>query len=75
MNWKKKDTIGLNQKTVINMSVLVEKADLSLKYTAHYSDVKEQLFEDSSEILNAQRGKAFQDFVIQGIPTQKKRKL
>ena len=53
------------------MSVLVEKADLSLKYTAHYNDVKEQLFEDSSDILNAHRGKAFQDFVMQGIPTQK----
>ena len=53
------------------MSVLVDKADLSLKYTAHYSQVKEQLFEGSSEVLNAQRNKAFQNFVMQGIPTRK----
>jgi len=53
------------------MSVLVEKADLSLKYTAHYNNYKEQLFENSSDILNAQRSKAFQNFVMQGIPTQK----
>ena len=53
------------------MSVLVEKADLSLKYTAHYNEVKELLFENSSEVLNAQRNKAFQDFVLQGIPTRK----
>jgi Fe-S cluster assembly protein SufD len=53
------------------MSVLVDKADLSLKYTAHYSEVKEQLFEDSSDILNAKRKEAFQNFVMQGIPTRK----
>ena len=53
------------------MSVLVDKADLSLKYTAHYSQVKEELFEGSSEVLNAQRNKAFQNFVMQGIPTRK----
>jgi Fe-S cluster assembly protein SufD len=53
------------------MSVLVEKADLSLKYTAHYSQVKEQLFEGSPDIINAARNKAFQDFVMQGIPTRK----
>ncbi len=53
------------------MSVLVEKADLSLKYTGHYNDVKEILFQDSAEILNSQRSKAFQDFVMQGIPTRK----
>ncbi len=53
------------------MSVLVEKADLSLKYTAHYNEVKEQLIEGSSEVLNAPRNKAFQDFVLQGIPTRK----
>ena len=53
------------------MSVLVEKADLSLKYTAHYNEVKNLLFEDSSETLNAPRKKAFQDFVLQGIPTRK----
>ena len=57
------------------MSVIVEKTDLSLKYTAHYNEVKELLFNGSSEILNAQRNKAFQDFVAQGIPTQKNRKL
>jgi len=72
LSWKKKGTTGLNNhKTEINMSVLVEKADLSLKYTAHYNDVKEQLFEGSSEVLNAHRSKAFQDFVMQGIPTRK----
>ena len=53
------------------MSVLVEKADLSLKYTAHYNDVKKALFEGSSEVLNAHRNKAFQNFVMQGIPTRK----
>lgn len=53
------------------MSVLVEKADLSLKYIAHYSKVKELLFEGSSNILNIERKKAFQDFVMQGIPTSK----
>jgi len=53
------------------MSVLVENADLSLKYTAHYNDVKEQLLQDSPEVLNTPRKKALQDFVIQGIPTRK----
>lgn len=53
------------------MSVLVEKADLSLKYTAHYNEVKESLREDSADVLNAPRNKAFQDFVMQGIPTRK----
>jgi Fe-S cluster assembly protein SufD len=53
------------------MSVLVEKADLSLKYTALYNKFKDQLFEGSSEILNAHRNKAFQNFVLQGIPTRK----
>ncbi len=53
------------------MSVLVEKADLSLKYTAHYNDVKDLLFEGSSDVLNAARKKAFQDFVLQGIPSRK----
>jgi Fe-S cluster assembly protein SufD len=53
------------------MSVLVEKADLSLKYTGHYNDVKDLLTEGSSAILNSKRNKAFQDFVMQGIPTRK----
>ncbi|WP_340113516.1 Fe-S cluster assembly protein SufD [Maribellus mangrovi] len=53
------------------MSVIVDQADLSLKYTAHYTEVKNALFEGSSEVLNAQRKKAFQDFVKQGIPTRK----
>jgi Fe-S cluster assembly protein SufD len=53
------------------MSVLVEKADLSLKYTAHYNKAKKQLFEGSSDILNNHRNKAFQNFVMQGIPTKK----
>lgn len=53
------------------MSVLVDQADLSLKYTAHYNDVKDALFADSSDILNAHRNKAFQNFVLQGIPTRK----
>jgi Fe-S cluster assembly protein SufD len=50
---------------------LVEKADLSLKYTAHYNEVKESLRENSADVLNAPRNKAFQDFVMQGIPTRK----
>jgi len=53
------------------MSVIVEQADLSLKYIAHYNEVKEPLFSGSSEILNAKRNKAFQDFVLHGIPTRK----
>jgi Fe-S cluster assembly protein SufD len=53
------------------MSVLVEKADLSLKYTAHYNEVKESLRQNSADVLNAKRNKAFQDFVMQGIPTRK----
>jgi len=53
------------------MSVIVDQADLSLKYTAHYNEVKEELFESSSDILNAHRNKAFQNFVLQGIPTRK----
>jgi Fe-S cluster assembly protein SufD len=53
------------------MSVLVDQADLSLKYTAHYTEVKNSLFADSAEVLNAQRKQAFQDFVKQGIPTRK----
>ena len=53
------------------MSVLVDKADLSLKYSAYYNEFKEELFEGSSDILNKHRKKAFQDFVIQGIPTRK----
>lgn len=54
-----------------NMSVLVEHADLSLKYTAHFNQVKEILRKGSSEVLNSKRNKAFQDFVLQGIPTRK----
>jgi Fe-S cluster assembly protein SufD len=53
------------------MSVLIEKEDLSLKYTAHFNDVKDILQEDSAEVLNRKRSKAFQDFVRQGIPTRK----
>jgi Fe-S cluster assembly protein SufD len=53
------------------MSVIVEKADLSLKFVGHYNEAKEQLFEGSSDILNAERKKAFQDFVMQGIPSRK----
>jgi Fe-S cluster assembly protein SufD len=53
------------------MSVITENTDLSLKYTAHYNEVKALLFEGSSEILNAQRNKAFRDFVAQGIPNRK----
>ena len=53
------------------MSVLVEKADLSLRYAGHYNEVKNLLWQNSSDILNAGRKKAFQDFVLQGIPTRK----
>ncbi len=53
------------------MSVLTDTADLSLKYVSHYNDVKEQLFAGSSDIINKQRNKAFQDFISQGIPTRK----
>ena len=53
------------------MSVLVENTDLSLKYTAHYNQVKDILFNESADVLNSKRHKAFQDFVLQGIPTRK----
>ncbi len=53
------------------MSVAIEKADLSLKYISRYNDLKEELFRNSSDILNVRRNKAFQDFVAQGIPTRK----
>ncbi len=53
------------------MGVLVEKADLSLKYAAHYNDVKEGLLQESPETLNAPRKKALQDFVSKGIPSRK----
>ncbi len=53
------------------MTVAVEKADLTLKYISHYNQVKEQLFNGSSDILNVRRNKAFQDFVTQGIPSRK----
>ena len=53
------------------MSVLVEKENLSLRYTAYYEEVKEQLFEESPLVLNTPRDKAFHDFVSQGIPTPK----
>jgi Fe-S cluster assembly protein SufD len=53
------------------MNVIVEKADLTLKYIAHYNDLKELLFKGSSDIINVRRKKAFQDFVSQGIPTRK----
>src|SRR5690606_28383293 len=53
------------------MSVIVEKADLTLKYISHYNDSKELLFDGSSDIINVRRRKAFQDFVEQGIPTRK----
>ncbi len=53
------------------MSVITEKADLSLKYAAHYNEVKDSLYEGSPQILNSMRGKALQDFIAQGIPTRK----
>ena len=53
------------------MSVTLEKIDLSLKYTAHYNDVKEILKENSADILNKPRSTAFQDFVLQGMRTHK----
>ncbi|MFW6290237.1 MAG: Fe-S cluster assembly protein SufD [Mariniphaga sp.] len=53
------------------MSVITEKADLSLKYAAHYNEVKETLREGSSQVLNDLRGKALQDFISQGIPTRR----
>lgn len=53
------------------MSVALDKADLSLKYVSHYNDVKDELFKGSSDILNVKRNKAFQDFVMQGIPTRR----
>ena len=53
------------------MSVVTEKADLTLKYTAHYNDVKERIKAGSPELLNALRGTALQDFIRQGIPTRR----
>lgn len=53
------------------MSVLTDRADLSLKYAAHFNDIKESLKEGSSGLLNDQRGKALQDFLSRGIPTRR----
>ncbi len=53
------------------MAVVLDKADLSLKYTAHFNDVKELLLNESAEVLNAPRKQALQDFVAQGIPNRK----
>ncbi|PIF05828.1 MAG: Fe-S cluster assembly protein SufD [Draconibacterium sp.] len=53
------------------MSVLTEKADLSLKYLARFNENKDRLFEGSPDILNEKRKPAFQDFVLQGIPSHK----
>lgn len=53
------------------MSVVAEKIDLSLKYTAMYNEAKEKLIAASPEVMNTARSKAFQDFVAQGIPTRK----
>ena len=53
------------------MSVITEKADLSLKYISHFNEAKELLFADSPDVLNQYRKKGFQDFVLQGIPSRK----
>ena len=53
------------------MSVITEKADLSLKYTAHYNEARENIREGSPALFNDLRGPALQDFVRQGIPTRK----
>ncbi len=53
------------------MSVLVDKADLSLKMTGKYNDLKELVHQGSSEILNGTRKPAFQSFIMQGLPTLK----
>jgi len=53
------------------MSVIAEKTDLTLKIAGHYNEVKKQLSENSPDILNAQRKMAFQNFILQGIPTRK----
>ncbi len=53
------------------MSVLTGNADLSLKYLAHYNRVKDELFSGSSDILNRQRDKAINNFLLQGVPTKK----
>jgi len=53
------------------MSVLVEKTDVSKKYAIHYNHVKDILHKGSANILNYPRKKAFQNFLIQGIPTSK----
>ncbi len=53
------------------MSILTNPTDLSLKYVSHYNKVKNELFNDSADILNRQRDKAVQSFLAQGIPTKK----
>ena len=53
------------------MSILVDKADLSLKMTGKYNDLKEAVRKGSSEILNGARKSAFQSFIMQGLPTLK----
>lgn len=53
------------------MSVVTEKADVSLQYVSLFTESKSKLNAGSPEILNALRSRAFQDFVKQGIPTRK----
>ncbi len=53
------------------MSVLTEKADVSLQYVSLFNELKSKLNAGSHEILNSLRNRAFQDFVKQGIPTRK----
>jgi len=53
------------------MDVLTQQTDLSLKYTAHYNDIKDELQQGSPELLNTPRKQALRDFVAQGIPTRK----
>jgi len=53
------------------MSVLTDHNDLSLRIAGYYRDSEPALTENSPEVLNAPRKKAFRDFVAQGVPTRK----
>lgn len=53
------------------MSVALDKADLSLKYLAHYKDASDALNAGSPKLLNDARAEAFEDFLKAGIPTRK----
>ncbi len=52
-------------------SVLTDNSDLTLRYVSHFREMESGLLQNSADVLNQPRKKALQDFVSQGIPSQK----